>query len=555
MTDSIVVVLTIGTVAKLELIAMNVLLIAYALNVSTNFAVNGQYVPEDQRFVREYSNTEFLGNWTYIEKPMFPIIFNESQIPIGQNWSVVCPLRANRSYHVYCYGDWINESSEPKTDYDIYVYNDLGIMEGYHTESAGLPEHLGNNVDDAFFIPEHTGNYTFVIANDPRESKGAEQATFMIVEDVECNLWNEHYTEGKDSSSLPVLRTSWGYEFVTESQHIELFIKVPEPLDMYEARLYMMSDPRSENETVLNGVPLPWEPGLFGNRSKKDGLIGGYNLESKEYRGAAYASCEFYGEDMFLNFTSPFSGKSLYHLVLIGEIGSGTIDFLVKTEFGKAYLEPSIIPGKVYPQNETPIAFVSNLTNLENATLQYTTDGWQTKNVTEMNITNNETCEAVIPGQTAGTVVNYTVEAFDTLENVMTASGTYSVKDPTTLILLFNRTEVRVGEDLTISGLFTPSIPDIPITAFIASANESKELVCYTLEDGAFSASFKPETLGTWIISAKFNGSASLHESSSPSVTVEVVEPPFAKYSLYIFGGIGAAAAVSIVIYVRKSRS
>ncbi len=53
-------------------------------------------------------------------------------------------------------------------------------------------------------------------------------------------------------------------------------------------------------------------------------LVGGYNLESKEYRGVAYASCEFYGQDMFLNFTSPFPGKNLYHLVFIGEVGFRT---------------------------------------------------------------------------------------------------------------------------------------------------------------------------------------------------------------------------------------
>ena len=250
---------------------------------------------EYERFVHTSMNSEPFENVTYLEKPVFPVLLHDFQVPIGQNWSIVAPLEANHSYHVYCYGKWVDNSSTPKTDYDIYVYNRLGEMESYHTEAAGLPEHLGTTVDDAFFVPKYTGNYTFVLVNDPRESKGAQEATFMIIEDVECNAWQEHYVEGTDSNDVPVLNTSWGFEFVSESQRVEVYVKVPETLDMYEARLYLMYDPKAANSSVLNGVPLPWELGLYGNRSSTNNLVGGYNLESKEYRGVAYASCEFYG--------------------------------------------------------------------------------------------------------------------------------------------------------------------------------------------------------------------------------------------------------------------
>jgi hypothetical protein len=84
---------------------------------------------------------------------MFPVYLNESQVPIGDSWTLVCPLQANHSYHVYCYGDWVHTGYEPKTDYDIFVYNPEGELEGTHTEAAGLPEHLGTTVEDAFFVP------------------------------------------------------------------------------------------------------------------------------------------------------------------------------------------------------------------------------------------------------------------------------------------------------------------------------------------------------------------------------------------------------------------
>jgi len=84
---------------------------------------------------------------------------------------------------------------------------------------------------------------------------------------------------------------------------------------MYEARLYLMVCPEAEKpgwEKCLMMCHLHGEPGLYGEVS---GFYGGYNLESKEFRGVAYASCEFYGQDMLINYTSPVKGRCLYHLV------------------------------------------------------------------------------------------------------------------------------------------------------------------------------------------------------------------------------------------------
>jgi hypothetical protein len=535
-----------------RLIAVGVIIVIASLFANLNLGAKAQSFPEYQRYVHEYLNSEVFGNWTYMEKPMFPVLFNDSQILIGQNWSIVCPLVANHSYHVYCYGEWIDKSSESKTDYDIYVYNPLGEMEGYHTESAGLPEHLGTTVEEPFFVPKYSGNYTFVIVNDKRESKGAQQATFMIIEDVECNVWHGHYVEGKDEYNQPVFNTSWAFEFATESQYIEVWVRVPETLDMYEARLYLMTDPRLLNKTSLNDVPLAWEPGLFGERND---TLGGYNLESKEYRGVAYASCEFYGQDIFLNYTLPYSGKNLYHLVLIGEVGAGTVEFLVKTEFGNVCLKPSIIPIREYPYNDSIVAYTSNSTDLEMATLNYTIDGWVNVTVVEMEIA-NKTCRAVIPGQAAGTVVNYNVEAVDILKNVLVANGSYSVKHPSMLNISLTAKRVYVGENVTVRGYLNPEAGDIPIMVRFDSANDTIEFVCYTLENGTFTVNFKPNATGVWGVQARFDGNNYVYASLSPLFLVRVEEPPaYVKYAPYI-GGIGAIAIVVIgmVIYVKKSK-
>jgi len=538
---------------KKRLIALAILVLAISAVTRLNLRARAENFPEYQRYVHTYLNSQVLGNWTYMEKPMFPVLFNDSQIRIGQNWSVVCPLRVNHSYHAYCYGEWIDWDSEPQTDYDIYVYNPLGEMEGYHTESAGLPEHLGTTVDEPFFVPKYSGNYTFVIRNDPKESNDTQQATFMIIEDVECNVWHRYYVEGKDDSNLPVLKTSWAYEFTSESQHVEVWIKVPETLDMYEARLYLMADPQSETGIILNDVPLAWEPGLYGER---DDVFGGYNLESEEYRGLAYASCEFYGQDMFLNFTSQYSGKSLYHLVFIGEVGSGTIEFLVKTEFENACLKPLIVPPeKAFPQNDTVVAYLSNSTDLKNATLQYSTNDWENFTTIGMEILGNRTCRAAIPGQAAGTFVSYKVEAGDVLENVLVASRSYSVKYSSTLNLSLVGEVVVLGENMTVRGYLTHPDGDLPITVHFTSTNESKEIVCYTLANGTFTASFKPETVGTWKAQARFTEDGFRYESISSQLTIVVEEPSLlVKYRLYIGGGIGAIAVVGVIVYLKKFR-
>jgi hypothetical protein len=153
--------------------------------------VKAQPSQEYERYVHTYSDR------TYMEKPVFPVLINESQVLVGQNWSIVCPLRANHSYHVYFYGEWVNNGSEPITDYDIYVYDPYNTLESNHTASAGLPEHLGSTVDESFFVPKFSGNYTFVVVNDSSESMAAQKATFMIIEDVECNAWRTHYVEGR----------------------------------------------------------------------------------------------------------------------------------------------------------------------------------------------------------------------------------------------------------------------------------------------------------------------------------------------------------------------
>lgn len=203
--------------------------------------------------VHVYMNS-IQGNCTYVDKPMFPIQFNNSQIPVGGNWTIFCPLQANHNYHIYCYGQWVNTSAQAKTDYDFYVYDPQGGLVSSHTESAGFPPHLGTTTDDPLFTPTQSGNYSFVIKNS-LNSQGAQQATFMIIENLATDQWQTCYLEGREDNNGSIY-TSWAYEFVTNASYVQLSVQVPSTLDVYEARLYLMSN---ANSSTLNGYPLAWD--------------------------------------------------------------------------------------------------------------------------------------------------------------------------------------------------------------------------------------------------------------------------------------------------------
>lgn len=493
-------------------------------------------------------NTQDGNNKIFIEKPIFPARIFVDSIPIGGNVTIVCPLRGNHTYHVYCYGDWVHTGPEPKTDYDIYVFGPDGTMESLHTEAAGLPEHLGTTVDAPFFVPKANGNYMFTLVNDARESNGAEQATFMIIENIQCDTWYTHGVVGK-TGSTPAYNTNWAYEFITDGSLIEVYIKVPDALDMYEARLYLMSDAQS---VKINNVSLPWEEGLYGNGTG----IGGYNMESESYRGVAYASCEFYGQDMYFNYTPATTEMTTYHLVLMGEIGSGAIEFLVKTSYGGGLTQVNQ-PRRITPDDETVIIYQSDANEIEKATLHYTINDWETTAPLSM-VCDNRTCNATIPKQPAGSNVKYKISATDSLKNELTAEGEYVVKLDSE-ITSFNAMEnpLVLGKNVTVTGTVSPSIVGNSLELQFMTSTDTQTVSCIAAENGTFTAEFSPTVSGTWTAQAFFRGTNQAYECESPILLVTVNEPTFIqKNGTFVFAGIlGVLGAGGAVYYIRQRRS
>ncbi|MBX5327671.1 MAG: hypothetical protein ACQXXH_01405 [Candidatus Bathyarchaeia archaeon] len=494
-------------------------------------------------------------NPEYINKPVFPVKINASQIPIGNNWTLIYNLQANTTYHAYFYGRWINNGSEPKTDYDVYVYNPLGALESVHTEAAGLPEHLGDNVSYPFFTPKMSGNYSFVIRNDPRESQAAEAATFMLIPHVETNKWYQQPIQGK-VNDLPTENTSWAFEFATTSKNIEIKVQVPDTLDMYEVRLYLLANSAQGKGTKLNNVSLAWAPGLYGNRS---GLFGGYNLDSKMYRGIAYASCEYPGQDMFINYTSPYDGESLYHLVFIGENGAGTVNFAVKTDFKGPSISVLNVPQRVFPEQQCNLTFsVNSKTELANVSMRYSVDNWNTSQTVSLLPNINNVFNASIPAQQAGTRVTYNITVTDVMHNRATYRNSYTVKHATATNATLRTNVLGLGKNITLSGFVTPAEGNLSVTVIFTPNNGSVvQRHVLTLANGTFYASFMPNITGKWTVEATFEEDGLHFGSASEAVEFLVVEEGdfFASYSIYIYGAVGVVAAVVVVVVVMRRRS
>jgi len=461
------------------------------------------------------------GNRTYINKPVYPVKINASQIPIGEYWTFIYPLKKGASYHIYFIGDWIGS----KTDYDVYVYDPTGTLESVHTESAGLQEHLGNTVDDPFFTPKRTGNYYFLILNDPRESQGEDAATLMVIEHLECNRWYEKFIKGK-VNFVDVYETTWAYEFASDSERIEVIIDVPDTLDMYEARLYFMANPSRGIGDVLNGYPLAWEPGLYGE-TDSSGYYGGYNLNDEGFKHEeATASCEFFGQDMLINYTSPFKGETvLYHLVLIGENGKGIVRFMIKTDFEPPSINLQTNVSEVQAGHKTIIkAKVSDQDSLRSVLLYYTDDDWVSSHFVPMVETSEGIYTGTIPAYPEGSKIEYKIVAVDMAGNLAEVSSFYAVKNNTIITFDISKNIIYIGEKIRITGRMSHG-GDIILLNLTSQKRSILDSVSVDM-DGSFNYEFMPEDLGNWTVTAIYPGNEAHFGVATEKKSFRVVKIP-----------------------------
>jgi hypothetical protein len=452
-----------------------------------------------------------------------PRIIAANEIPLDQSrprsLDLTYWLEAGNRYHIFLVGDWVSNETDA-TDYDIWVYNKNGIL-SRHTESAGLPEQVGNDAKNQYFCPPETGDYTFRIINDPKDSGGADAAVFMVIQHIEMNRRYSLELVGKYNPNDQYTSKAYhAYEFDTASENFELSINVPDSLDMYEARVYPMAHPAAQVGYYIRGIGVP--TGDLLTSEAPSGSYGGYNYKYEKFRFPQWtASCERNGYDMDVIFGAPLHNETelvledktvFYYLVLMAEYDQGTIQFYLKTDANNptvTLVDPGVLG---YTDDRTKIeASVSSNNPLDSVWVNYTTDDWATQSRVEM-VKDGNIYRGYIPKQTLNKVVKYRVYAIDEIENQGSASSSYEVKERVTPELTVDRITLYGGESITFFGYSNVANKN-HVLRIQGAAN--KDITVATDTAGAFEYTYKPPTAGSYTATLVYVGDPIYHPAYS----------------------------------------
>ncbi|HUS78392.1 MAG TPA: Ig-like domain-containing protein [Patescibacteria group bacterium] len=506
--------------------------------------------PVDPVFINVAGATDAYGEPIYVNKVSVPI-------PLGDSWSLNYLLEKGKRYHVFLVGDWICNTTTPTTDYDIRTHYPEGTIwaeqEWWNTESAGLPEQVAFDDYHHYFIPPVSGNYTFEIINDDRDSRGDEPAIFMLIENIDKNTWYSQELEGRKPDKNGIYKevdhTSWAVEFTTSSPKIRVLVDVPdsvhEPerghLDMYEARLYAMANPDAGVGYTIDGIGVP--SGNLFNRFA--GYYGGFNTSCNGDRNMdALASCEYPGADMEFTYDNPAGENSTseitYFLVLIAEHGEGSVDFLVQTDFQAPNITLVDPPMTANSKENTAITVeLEEEYDTERVWVEFSNDDGKTWDEVDFS-KKDDAWIGAIPPFTGGDYVNYTIYSEDEFGNVGSLDSGYLAKDVVTIECNLEDQILTTGEDAIIYVETSNVLLPIQLRFTCEDVNETYSM--NTDESGLYDFIYRPNRPGLWTVQSFYDGSDTEFQSESDPVTFEKLPVSITCNSLnrYLKGDEGA---------------
>ncbi|MFH0897170.1 MAG: hypothetical protein V1850_03865 [Candidatus Bathyarchaeota archaeon] len=465
----------------------------------------------------------YIGNKTYVKSLLQPTLIGQGYIPIGANRTYVYTFQKGLKYHIYTIGGWVDNVDTLRTDYNILVFDSQLKLESTHTEAAGLPEHLGNTFNDPLYTPLETGNYSYMVFNDQRYSAGARNATLMAIEHLDTNSWymDKLFLRGPrplfSNASIPAswsnttIPVAWSYEFNSTSPRIEVNVTVPDSLDMYEVRLYLMSNPAIGKGSSLSGMPVAWEPGLYGKTYNDPGkqIIGGYTLNTSGYRGNAFGSCSYAGQNMFINYSTPYKTPVLYQLVFIAEAGEGNLSFLIKTDFTKPTLKITSPSSTVDSGKDITVQAAVNASRvaIDYLMLEYRLGDNPTWASTSMAAQAAQAYAGTIPSQQEGAVVTYRVTAWDRAGNKASQQLSYKTLGLSSLTVSPSALLVDGGENATLFGQLDPTLQRTILTVNYTRPQGTKVArAVETNSTGGFRDIIKPDVAGVWVVTVGWRG-------------------------------------------------
>lgn len=436
-----------------------------------------------------------------------------------------CYLEEGHKYHIFLVGDWISNSSDA-TDYDIEVRNPSNVVVSINTESAGLPEQVANDEKHQFFIPSMTGDYRFLIYNDPEDSPiGSEDAAdFMIIEHIEMNTVYTKELFGKPNvgAEYPI-GYKIGYEFNTSSPEFLLNIKVPDPvpvegirgLDMYEARVYPMANTEKDIGYSIQNIGVP-----FGDMLYEDGeneQYGGYNTRIDGFRFSdKRISCESAGVDMRKVVSGQdenATGNVYYYLVLLAEYFEGEVEFYIKTDYRPVNMSLIDPPEVGYSGDITLIKVeTESAADVASMWIEYTTDDWRNVDKIEL-LDQTDYWLAALPSFELHDDVEYRIHAVDEIDNHGLIEGEFTVMNKVEIEFGVSGSIIQGGQTVKITGAATRPSIHLQLNIEHDGSTVSKDI--QTDGDGVFTYDFKPTKIGEYDLTVSYAGDEDYHSAVS----------------------------------------
>lgn len=466
-------------------------------------------------------------------KPYEPQEIAEGDIPYRPYGNSVpkeyrCYLEAGHKYHIFLVGDWITNNTERATDYDIEVRNPSNVVVSINTESAGLPEQVANDEKHQYFVPAQTGDYRFIIYNDPKDSaeNAQDAAVFMIIEHIEMNTRYSKELEGKPSVGAEYPSgNKIGYEFNTTESEFLLYIEVPDPvpaegitgLDMYEARVFPMANPSIEKGYSIQDIGVPYGKYLFSQPTND--TYGQYNTSIPGFSFPEMRiSCESAGVDMRkkiqMDLTNSTGGQNVfYYMVLLAEYFEGEVEFYLKTDYRAVNLTLIDAPEVGYTNETTLIKVESeSATDVESMWIEYTTDGWKTSDQIDL-IDKTDYWLVALPSFDLHDFVEYKIHAEDEIDNKGIFEGSFIVMNKVEIDFGISGSIIQGGQTVKITGASTR--PSINLKLNIEHGGSTSSINVQTDGDGVFTYDYKPTKIGEYDITLTYAGDEDYHSTVS----------------------------------------
>jgi len=181
------------------------------------------------------------------------------------------------------------------------------------------------------------------------------------------------------------------------------------------------------------------------------------------------------------------------------------------------------------PQNPKPlepVTVTSTITDAESgvysATLHYSVNDAEEESV--LMTQDGATFTATIPGQDAGTKVEYCISAIDNAANIkLSPTYQYTVKASSQISCqLPSKVTYSITPSVTIGGSITPAHSDISVTIYYSTDGTSWNTMTAVTTDseGCYSYTWTPPSAGTYYIKASWPGDYDHNGATSATVPV-----------------------------------